>query len=90
MIVVKNVKVEKKEVWIEENKLKENNKKTKREIYSCEIIKKIPNWFHLFFVINEHQETYFQQNHDLFVFNNIFRGGSKLDIEQIEFFSGNL
>ena len=34
--------------------------------------------------------NYLPSNKYLFVFNNIFRGGSKLDIEQIEFFSGNL
>jgi len=72
MILVKKVKVEKikKENWIVENKLKENNKKTKREIISSEIIKNIPNWSNLFFIVNEHEETYFQQNHELFIFNN--------------------
>ena len=71
MILVKNVKVEKtKECWIEENKLKENNKKTKRELFSSSIIKKIHNWNHLFFIANNSQETYFQQDHELFIFNN--------------------
>jgi len=71
MIVVKNLKLEKKEeIWIEENKLKENNKKTKRELLSSSIIKKIPNWKNLFFVVNDFEETYFQQNHELFIFNN--------------------
>jgi hypothetical protein len=66
-------KVEKKERQIQyviKNKLKENNKKTKREISSSEMIKKIPNWENYFFIVNEIQETCFQQDHELFFFNN--------------------
>ena len=52
MILKKVVKVEKKEPIFIKNKLKENNKKTKREIATSEIIKKIPNWENLFFIVN--------------------------------------
>ena len=43
MILKKIVKVEKIENIIIKNQLKENNKKTKREITSSKIIKNIPN-----------------------------------------------
>jgi len=52
------------------NKLKENNEKTKSEISSSEIIKTIPNWENFFFIVNDYQETCFQQDHELFFFNN--------------------
>jgi hypothetical protein len=71
MILKKVVKVEKEtESFFIKNQLKENNKKTKREISTCEIIKKIPNWEISFFIINDYQETFFQQDHELFFFNN--------------------
>jgi hypothetical protein len=70
MILKKVVKVEKKEQIFIKNQLKENNKKTKREIATSEIIKKIPNWENLFFIVNDNQETFFQQDHELFFFNN--------------------
>ena len=55
MILKKVVKVEKKEPIFIKNQLKENNKKTKREIATSEIIKKIPNWENLFFIVNYYQ-----------------------------------
>jgi hypothetical protein len=70
MILKKIVKVEKIENIIIKNQLKENNKKTKREIASSKIIKKIPNWEKLFFIVNDFQETCFQEDHELFYFNN--------------------
>jgi hypothetical protein len=70
MILKKIVKVEKIENIIIKNQLKENNKKTKREIASSKIIKKIPNWENLFFIVNDFQETCFQEDHELFYFNN--------------------
>ena len=70
MILKKEVKVEKRENIVIKNQLKENNKKTKREIASSEIIKRIPNWENLFFIVDDSQETCFQQDHELFFFNN--------------------
>jgi hypothetical protein len=70
MILKKIVKVEKIENIIIKNQLKENNTKTKREIASSKIIKTIPNWKNLFFIVNDYQETCFQQDHELFFFNN--------------------
>ena len=70
MILKKVLKVEKRENIFIKNQLKEYNKKTKREIASTEIIKKIPNWENLFFIVNEFQETCFQQDHELFFFKN--------------------
>ena len=70
MILKKIVKVEKIENIIIKNQLKENNKKTKREITSSKIIKNIPNWENLFFIVNDFQETCFQQDHELFFFYN--------------------
>jgi hypothetical protein len=70
MILKKIVKVEKIENIIIKNQLKENNKKTKREIASSKIIKNIPNWEKLFFIVNDFQETCFQEDHELFFFYN--------------------
>jgi hypothetical protein len=71
MILIKNVHIQKNREKIETiNKLKENNLKLKNEIISSKIIKNMNNWEKNFCVIIEYKETFFQQNHDIFVFNN--------------------